>query len=151
MIDVLVVGAGFGREFLHLYQSHPEIGAVGLVEPQAEVRREFVDGLGLDAEYATLDDALGSGQWEAVHLLSPVRFHVEQTIAVLASGRACASAVPMATTLDDVARVVDAAAAASGRYMMMETALYQREYLPALHLRDTGALGRLTYLSGAHM
>jgi predicted dehydrogenase len=55
----------------------------------------------------------------------------------------------MATSLDGVERVLDAAA--SGGYMMMETALYQREYLHALALRDAGALGELTYLSGAHM
>lgn len=151
MIDVLVVGAGFGRDFLHLYQSHPEVGAVGLVEPDAARRRESADAFGLDGAYALLDDALASGRWDAVHLLSPVRSHVEQTVAVLGSGRSCASAVPMATTLDGIARVTDAAAEASGRYMMMETALYQREYLHALHLRDSGALGRLTYLSGAHM
>ncbi|MBN9177510.1 MAG: Gfo/Idh/MocA family oxidoreductase [Microbacterium sp.] len=151
MIDVLVVGAGFGRDFLHLYQLHPDVDRVGLVEPDGGVRRTVADAYGLDADYAGLDEALATGRWDAVHLLSPVRFHVEQTLSVLASGRACASAVPMATSLDDVDRVVEGAAAASGRYMMMETALYQREYLHALHLRDTGALGRLTYLSGAHM
>jgi predicted dehydrogenase len=78
-----------------------------------------------------------------------VHLHVEQTLAVLASGRACASAVPMATSLDGIARVMDAAA--DGSYTMMETSLYQREYLHALALRDSGALGRIGYLSGAHM
>lgn len=151
MIDVLVVGAGFGRDFLHLYQLHPDVGAVGLVEPDATRLSEAVDAYGLEGGYASLDDALASGRWDAVHLLSPVRFHVAQTLAVLASGRSCASAVPMATSLDDIERVLGASAAASGRYMMMETALYQREYLHAVRLRDTGALGRLTYLRGSHM
>lgn len=151
MIDVLVVGGGFGRDFLYLYQLHPDVGRVALAEPDAAVRGELGDRLGLDATYASLDDALASGGWDAVHLCSPVRFHVDQTLQVLASGRACASAVPMATTLDDIDRVLQATAAASGRYMMMETSLYQREYLHALHLRDTGALGRIGYLSGAHM
>lgn len=151
MIEVLVVGAGFGRDFLPLYERHPEVSAVGLVEPDGARRRAIADAFGADADYASLDDALATGRWDAVHLLSPVRFHVDQTLAVLTSGRSCASAVPMATTLDGIDRVTDAAAAAAGRYMMMETALYQREYLHALHLRDSGALGRLTYLSGAHM
>lgn len=151
MIDVLVVGAGFGRDFLPLYALHPAVRRVGLVEPNASRRSAVAAELAVDDEFASLDDALAGGGWDAVHLLSPVRFHVEQTLLVLASGRSCASAVPMATTLDDVERVIDAADAGPGRYMMMETALYQREYLHALHLRDTGALGRLTYLSGTHI
>lgn len=150
-LDVLVVGAGFGREFLHLYASHPLVRAVGLCEPDTSRRTEVVAGYGVADVGGSLEQALASSRWDVVHLCSPVRFHVEQTLAVLASGRGCASAVPMATTLADVARVVEAADSAVGPYMMMETALYQREYLHALSLRERGALGRLTYLRGAHM
>jgi len=149
LVDVLVVGAGFGHEFLHLYREHPLVGEVGLCDLRADAVSSLGAAYGLDATYDSLDDALASGRWDAVHIATPVHLHVEQTLAVLASGRACASAVPMATTLDGIARVMDAAA--DGTYMMMETALYQREYLHALALRDSGALGRIGYLSGAHM
>jgi predicted dehydrogenase len=149
LIDLLIVGAGFGHEFLHLYREHPLVGEVGLCDLRADAVASFAASHGLDATYSSLDDALASGRWDAVHIATPVHLHVEQTIAVLASGRACASAVPMATSLDGIARVMDAAA--DGTYMMMETALYQREYLHALALRDSGALGRIGYLSGAHM
>ena len=148
-IEVLVVGAGFGHEFLHLYREHPLVGAVGLCDLRADAVAALAASHGLDATYATLDDALASGRWDVVHIATPVHLHVEQTLAVLATGRACASAVPMATSLDGIARVMDAAA--GGTYMMMETSLYQREYLHALALRDSGALGRIGYLSGAHM
>ncbi len=150
-IEVLVVGAGFGHEFLHLYRSHPLVSAVAICDVRQDAAADLTARYGLAASYTSLDEALASGRWDAVHLATPVHLHVEQTLAVLATGRSCASAVPMATTLDGVARVIDAAAASTGRYMMMETALYQREYLHALALRDSGALGRLTYLSGAHM
>lgn len=155
-LEVLVVGAGFGREFLHLYQSHPLVAEVGLCDVSPDLLASVGEAYGIEARYASLADALGAGRWDAVHLLSPVRFHVEQTLDVLASGRACASAVPMATDLDGVNRVVDAtvrgrSASAPLSYMMMETALYQREYLHALAMRDEGLLGRISYLSGAHM
>ena len=82
--------------------------------------------------------------------MSPVRFHPAQTLEVLASGRSCASAVPMATTLGDIDRVLDAVSAASGRYMMMETAVYTRQFFHACQLRDEGAFGRIQFLRGAH-
>lgn len=148
-IDVLVVGAGFGHEFLHLYREHPLVGEVGLCDLRADAVASLGAAYGLDAVHTSFEEVLASTRWDAVHIATPVHLHVEQTLAVLATGRACASAVPMATTLDGIARVMDAAA--GGTYMMMETALYQREYLHALALRDSGALGRIGYLSGAHM
>lgn len=150
-IEVLVVGAGFGRDFLPLYQSHPLVSEVGLCDVSPAALAEVGDAWGVTARYASLEDALASGRWDAVHVLSPVRFHVEQTLAVLGSGRACASAVPMATSLDDVHRVLDAETRGRSAYMMMETALYSREFRHARALRDAGALGRISYLSGAHM
>lgn len=57
----------------------------------------------------------------------------------------------MATSIDGVNRVIDAATRDHSTYMMMETALYQREYLHALAERDAGRLGPIGYLSGAHM
>jgi predicted dehydrogenase len=104
---------------------------------------------GIDATYTSLDDALASERWDAVHIATPVHLHVPQALSVLASGRACSSAVPMATRLDDIDRVIDAVGNLT--YMMMETALYGREYLHALALRDSGELGPIAYLSGAHM
>ena len=148
-IEVLVVGTGFGRGFLHLYAEHPWVTRVGLCDIDSRELARVAAEFGIEDTYSSLDDALASGHWDAVHIATPVFLHVEQTLAVLASGRACASAVPMATSLDDIARVIDAVGDAT--YMMMETALYSREYLHALSLRDSGRLGRISYLSGAHM
>lgn len=148
-IEVLVVGLGFGSSFLAAYLSHPAVSAVGLCDVATEALSRVASAHGIESVHSSLSDALASGRWDAVHIATPVHLHVEQTLAVLASGRACASAVPMATTIDDIARVIDAVGDAP--YMMMETALYQREYLHALHLRDSGQLGPLAYLSGAHM
>ncbi|MFM9876966.1 MAG: Gfo/Idh/MocA family protein [Rhodoglobus sp.] len=148
-IEVLVVGTGFGRGFLAPYLSHPLVSAVGLCDISTAQLRAVAAEHGIEATYSTLDDALASGRWDAVHIATPVHLHVPQTLAVLASGRACASAVPMATSLDDIDRVIDAVG--DRTYMMMETALYGREYLHAIALRDSGELGPIGYLSGAHM
>jgi predicted dehydrogenase len=147
-VEVLVVGAGFGRGFLPLYLSHPEVDRVGLCDigPHADSTAAEV---GITDVYRDLSEALATGRWDAVHIATPVSLHVPQTLEVLASGRACGSAVPMATSLDDIDRVLDAVG--NSGYMMMETALYQREYFYACAERDAGRLGELSYLTGAHM
>ena len=146
MIDVAVVGLGFGQEFVPIYQRHPDVGRVAVVDPDdvrvAHARERF----GADDAFASLDELLATERYDAVHVLSPVAFHADQSVAVLDSGRHCACAVPMATTLEDIERVV--AAARTRNYMMMETSVYGREFL---YVRELFRPGMLTYLRGFHL
>src|SRR5690606_6246962 len=89
--------------------------------------------------------------WDAVHLLTPVALHADQVEAVLDSGRHCASAVPMATRLEDLDRLIAAEERSGRNYMMMETAVYSREFFHARRLLESGALGRLSYFRGEHL
>ncbi|MGJ6980239.1 Gfo/Idh/MocA family oxidoreductase [Aestuariimicrobium soli] len=86
-LDVLVVGLGFGRHFVPIYQSHPAVGEVGVVEPDDALRATVVTDRRLEHGYRDLDEALAGGLWDAVHVLSPVRFHHDQVRHVLTSGR----------------------------------------------------------------
>ncbi len=56
----------------------------------------------------------------------------------------------MALSFDDLARIVAARRAAGTTYMMMETAVYTREFLWARDLAASGALGRVSYARGTH-
>jgi predicted dehydrogenase len=76
--------------------------------------------------------------------------HAEQTIAVLGSGKHCACTVPMAVSLDDVRAIVAARRESGRNYMMMETAVYTRQFLLARELVESGRLGRIQFLRGAH-
>jgi len=58
--------------------------------------------------------------------------------------------VPMATTLEECMRIVDLARKKSLKYMMMETAVYTREFLFVKEMRDKGEIGRIQFLRGAH-
>jgi len=64
---------------------------------------------------------------DAVHLLTPVSTHADLTVAALDAGKHVACAVPLATSLDDLRRVVSAQARSGRTYMMMETAAFARE------------------------
>jgi predicted dehydrogenase len=56
----------------------------------------------------------------------------------------------MALSFGDLARIVAARRAAGTTYMMMETAVYTREFLWARDLVASGALGRVSYARGTH-
>ena len=45
---------------------------------------------------------------DAVHLVTPIPLHADQSVAVLESGKHCACTVPMATSLEDIRRIESA-------------------------------------------
>ena len=151
-IRIAVVGLGFGADFAPIYQLHPNVASVGICDPDAARLAHVGDALDIphDQRFARLDDVLADDTFDAVHLLTPVPLHAEQTLAVLGAGKHCACAVPMATTLNDLGRIVAAQRQSGKQYMMMETAVYTREFLFAQDLLARGELGRLTFLRGTY-
>ena len=69
---------------------------------------------------------------------------------MLNSGKHCACTVPMATSLADLQAIVAAQRKTGKNYMMMETAVYTRQFLYARSLMKQGAFGRIQFLRGAH-
>src|SRR5438067_2545308 len=99
-IRIAVVGLGFGTAFAPIYQRHPNVAQVVLCDSNESRLREVGDRLGIRDHFTRLEELLAANVCDAVHLLTPVPLHVEQTLAVLAAGKHCACAVPMATDLD---------------------------------------------------
>jgi len=150
-LHVGVVGLGFGAEFLPIYQRHPRVRAVSIVDPDPARLTAVGDAHGIERRHRDLSGLLADDDVDAVHLLAPVSHHAAQSVAVLDAGRHCASAVPMATTLADLDAIIAAADASVGTYQMMETTVFSREYLYVRDLLKSGALGDLTFYRGFHL
>ena len=149
-IRIAVVGLHFGADFVPIYQQHPDVEQVGICDLDEALLNHVGDRFGIAARFTRLEEILASTAWDAVHLLTPVPLHVEQTVAILGSGKHCACAVPMATDLDDLKRIIASQRASGKNYMMMETAVYTREFLFARDLHARGELGALTFLRGTY-
>jgi len=87
---------------------------------------------------------------DAIHINTPIPTHADMSIAGLTAGKHVACTVPMATTLQECRDIVSAVARSGRNYMMMETAVYTREFLYVKRLISEGRLGRLQFLRGAH-
>lgn len=152
-LTVAIAGLGFGADFLPIYLSHPDVATVVLIEADTARLASVGDRYGIpDADrFADLTQALVRDDIDAVHILTPVRFHTDHVIAVLAAGKHCACAVPMAMSLEDIDRILDAQRVSGRNYMMMETMVYGREYLYAQDLLRDGVIGEITYYEGFHL
>jgi len=149
-LRVALAGLRFGAEFVPIYLHHPDVEYLGIVDTDPDVLRERGDTFEVERRHGSLDEALGSGQYDAVHLVTPIPLHAGQAVAALDAGLHCACTVPMATSLDDLRAIVAAQRRSGRHYMMMETAVYTREFLFAKSLLERGELGRIQFLRGAH-
>ncbi len=149
-VRVAIVGLGFGSEFIPIYQNHPNAEMVAVCRRNRAELDACGDKFGIARRYTTYEDVLKDPDIDAVHINSPIPDHGPQTIAALKAGKHVACTVPMATSQDDIAEIVELQRSTKKTYMMMETVVYAREYLFAKELYDRGALGRIQFLRGSH-
>lgn len=149
-LKIAVVGLGFGAEFVPIYLDHPHVGEVVACDTNPE-RLRFVKNRFPNIETATSFDALlDDPSIDAIHILSGIPDHASQSVRTLISGKHCACTVPAATTIDDLRAIVEAEEESSKRYMMMETAVYTRQFLFAEEMRRLVKFGKIQFLRGAH-
>lgn len=148
-IRVAVVGLHFGADFVPIYSSHPDVERVAVCDLDKPLLHAVGDQFAIKDRFSSLEALLAS-DCDAVHLLTPVSRHVDQSLAVLGAGKHCACAVPAAMDLTGLQQIIDAERQSGKNYMMMETAVYTREFLFAQDLAAKGALGPLTFLRGTY-
>ena len=148
-IRVAVVGLHFGADFVPIYKSHPDVERVAVCDLDEPLLYAAGDRFGIEDRFSSLEDLLAS-DYDAVHLLTPVSRHVEQSLAVLGAGKHCACAVPAAMDLGSLQQIINAEQQSGRNYMMMETAVYTREFLFARDMVAKGKMGPLTFLRGTY-
>jgi len=149
-LNVAIVGLGFGKEFIPIYQNHPNTNMYALCQRTKDKLDEVGNQYNISQRYDNFEHLIHDLNGDAIHINSSIDLHACQTIAALKAGKHVACTVPSATTIEACREIVDAAQAACKNYMMMETAIYTREFLFVRELRDSGKLGRIQFMRGAH-
>jgi predicted dehydrogenase len=149
-IRVAIVGLGFGSEFIPIYQRHPHTEMYAICRRNEKGLNECGDKFGVKVRYTDFNKLLADPNVDAVHINSPIPDHAAQSIASLKAGKHTACTVPLGTTVEECRQIVEAQRKAGKVYMMMETAVYSREYLFVKELYDKGELGRIQFLRGSH-
>ena len=149
-IRVAIIGLGFGAEFIPIYQNHPRAEVSAICRRSRNELDECGDRWKIAKRYTTFEEVLNDPDIDAVHINSPIKDHAPQSLAALKAGKHVACTVPMATSIKDCGKIVEAQRASGKIYMMMETVVYSREYLFVKELYEKGELGRIQFLRGSH-
>ena len=107
-INVALVGLGFGSCFVPIWLDHPNVGEVTVCDKTEKLLLQMKERYPRIRITTDFEEVLKDETVDAVHLVTPIPLHADQTVAVLESGKHCACTVPMATSLEDIRRIVEA-------------------------------------------
>ncbi|GAB2528738.1 Gfo/Idh/MocA family oxidoreductase [Paramicrobacterium agarici] len=100
--------------------------------------------------YSDYERMLADPEIDVIHINTPLQLHADQVVAALQAGKHVGCTIPMATSVEDCRRIVEAQQRTGLTYMMMETTVYSREFLFIQDMYRSGALGRLQFLRASH-
>lgn len=149
-LNIALVGLGFGGSFLPIYLNHPQVASVGIFDTDETIMKQAKETWPEVHLYNSFEEILADQTLDAVHLVTPIPAHADQTVAVLESGKHCACTVPMATSLEDIERIFAAIRKSGKKYMMMETTLYTYQFFYVKQMIQEGKLGKIQFLRGSH-
>jgi predicted dehydrogenase len=94
------------------YLQHEKCDIVALCDPLTERAAQRAQAWGITPKrYTDYAQVLNDSQVDAVELLTPTHLHAEQIIAGLNAGKHISCQKPIASTMDEVARIARAVAA----------------------------------------
>ena len=150
-LKVAIIGAGqFSSSFIHLFQAHPMVQEVGLVEPNNERRVAISAQFNIKQSFDSLEKLWGS-DFNAVAIFTPRWTHAQIALEALNNGRHVYTAVPMGITHEEVTQLVDVASKTKLTYFMAETSYYYPAVVFSRQKFASGQMGSFVYGEGEYL
>jgi predicted dehydrogenase len=148
-LTVGVVGLGYwGPNLARNFDAMPSTVLRWCCDARAEVRDRHERQFHEARFTADLDDLLADPHLDAVVLATPVRSHAELAMRVLEAGKHCFVEKPLAQSVADAQRAVDAQRR-SGKVLMVGHLLQFHPGVSKLkEIADSGDLGEIRYIYG---
>jgi len=148
-LKIGVVGTGFGRSFIPLFQAHPLVGEVVLAEQVPERRQDTAQKFRIARTCATLAE-LCRIDVDAVAIFTQRHLHGPHALEALRAGKHVYCAVPLASSLEEIAAIVREVEERRLLYMTGETSFYYPNTLYCRQRFKEGAFGRFVYGEAAY-
>jgi predicted dehydrogenase len=148
-VKVGVVGLGYwGPNLARNFAALPDVELTWVCDASEAARAKAsiqYPGTRVSADFAEL---LADPELDAIVLATPVPQHAEMAVQVLQAGKHCFVEKPLAQSVADAERAVEAAAVADRVLMVGHLLEYHPGVLKLKSLADSGELGQIFYIYG---
>jgi phthalate 4,5-cis-dihydrodiol dehydrogenase len=140
---------GLGRAFtlmLPTFASHPLIAMVAASDPRPNARARFAEEFGAKV-YEDAAALCADPKVQAVYIASPHQFHVDHLKLAAAHGKHVLIEKPMALTVDDCRKMIEAAKTAGIQLLVGHSHSYDLPYLRTREMIRSGTYGRVRMIN----
>ena len=150
-LRLAIIGGGqFSSSFIHLFQAHPFVEEVALVELNPERRASIAAKFSIKQTFASLSE-LWDSDFNAVAIFTPRWTHAQIALEAIQNGRHVYTAVPMGITQEEVSQLVEASSKTKLTYFMAETSFYYPAVVFSRKKFAEGQMGKFVYGEGEYL
>ena len=150
-LRLAVIGGGqFSSSFIHLFQAHPFVEEVALVELNPERRASIAAKFSIKQTFASLSE-LWDSDFNAVAIFTPRWTHAQIALEAIQNGRHVYTAVPMGITQEEISQLVEASSKTKLTYFMAETSFYYPAVVFSRKKFAEGQMGKFVYGEGEYL
>ena len=150
-LKVAIIGGGqFSSSFIHLFQAHPFVEEVALVELNPERRANIAAKFSIKRTFASLSE-LWDSDFNAVAIFTPRWTHAQIALEAIENGRHVYTAVPMGITQNEISQLVEASSKTKLTYFMAETSFYYPAVVFSRKKFAQGEIGKFVYGEGEYL
>src|SRR5690348_16981823 len=117
-LGVAIVGLGQGRSHLRAFQAAEGSRVVAVCDADARLAARVAAEMEVAHIYTDLDGLLADRTVDVVVIATPDHLHGRHAIRALQAGKHVLSEIPMATTLEEVRRIVELTGQTGLKYHM---------------------------------
>lgn len=147
-VKIAIIGCGSISQLnVPGYLQHENCEVVALCDPISERAESKASRWGISPKiYTRYEDALNDSNVDAVELLTPTYLHPQQILDGLDAGKHVSCQKPIATTIAETQKIVDAVSKSKSKFRVTENFIYYPPIVKAKELLDSGAIGEPSML-----
>ena len=150
-LRLAIIGGGqFSSSFIHLFQAHPFVEEVALVELNPERRASIATKFSIKQTFASLSE-LWNSDFNAVAIFTPRWTHAQIALEAIQNGRHVYTAVPMGITQEEISQLVETSSKTKLTYFMAETSFYYPAVVFSRKKFAEGQMGKFVYGEGEYL
>jgi predicted dehydrogenase len=151
-VRMMVLGTGgMARQHAEHFGRIPGVTLVAAVETKPERLKDFQEKFGIARGFASLDEALAWGEFDAVTNVTPDPVHYPTTMKILAAGKHVMCEKPLATNHAHAREMAEAAARAGVVNMVNLTYRNGAALQKAAELIRDGAIGPVRHFEASYL